>query len=55
MLTLEKSLLQAKRALTDSLAKDVLKQMKNALGDKALPVVRAASQVGKCGYFLKPL
>ncbi|TCD62248.1 hypothetical protein EIP91_007144 [Steccherinum ochraceum] len=35
----------AKRALTDALTKDILKQMRQALGDKALPIVRAASQV----------
>lgn len=35
----------AKRALTDTLAKDVIKQMRQAIGDKALPVARAAAQV----------
>ncbi|THH31382.1 hypothetical protein EUX98_g2812 [Antrodiella citrinella] len=35
----------AKRAMTDTLTKDVIKQMRQAVGDKALPVVRAATQV----------
>ncbi|KAF8841000.1 clathrin-coated vesicle protein [Paxillus ammoniavirescens] len=43
--TLRKALNSAKKALTDSLAKDVLKNMKNGLLDKALPVQRAAAGV----------
>ena len=31
--------------MSDSVLKDILKQMKNALADKALPVVRAAAKV----------
>ncbi len=43
--TLEKSLSTAKRAVTDSLAKDIVKQTRSALGDKSLPIIRAASSV----------
>ena len=46
-MALQKSLLTAKRAVTDALAKDILKQMKYALTDKSLPVQRAASEVRK--------
>lgn len=42
---LRKTLVSAKKALSDSLAKDIVKQMKNALTDKALPVQRAATAV----------
>ncbi|KIJ69624.1 hypothetical protein HYDPIDRAFT_124270 [Hydnomerulius pinastri MD-312] len=42
---LRKALTTAKKALSDSLAKDILKNMKNGLGDKALPVQRAAAGV----------
>ncbi|OBZ74420.1 HEAT repeat-containing protein 5B [Grifola frondosa] len=42
---LAKSLSTAKRAVTDSISKDIIKQMRNALGDKALPVQRAACDV----------
>ena len=45
LMALQKSLLTAKRAVTDALAKDILKQMKYALTDKSLPVQRAASEV----------
>ncbi|PCH43056.1 ARM repeat-containing protein [Wolfiporia cocos MD-104 SS10] len=45
LLALEKSLSTAKRAVTDALIKDIIKQMKNALSDKALPVQRAACNV----------
>ncbi|CCM02125.1 uncharacterized protein FIBRA_04202 [Fibroporia radiculosa] len=43
--TLEKALLTAKRAVTDSLSKDIIKQMRYALSDKALPIQRAACNV----------
>jgi hypothetical protein len=49
--TLRKALNSAKKALTDSLAKDVLKNMKNGLLDKALPVQRAATGVKYCASF----
>jgi len=42
---LEKSLTTAKRAITDAVGKDIVKQMKAALSDKSLPVQRAASVV----------
>ncbi|KAI6043108.1 armadillo-type protein [Pisolithus marmoratus] len=42
---LQKSLETSKKALTDSLTKDVIKNMKSGIGDKALPVQRAASRV----------
>ncbi|KAI0946131.1 hypothetical protein AcV7_010182 [Taiwanofungus camphoratus] len=42
---LEKSLSTAKRAVTDAVSKDIIKQMKNALGDKALPIQRGACKV----------
>ncbi|KAI0784437.1 clathrin-coated vesicle protein [Abortiporus biennis] len=45
LVTLEKSLATAKRALTDSALKDVLKQSRNAIGDKALPIVRAGCKI----------
>ncbi|KZT05196.1 clathrin-coated vesicle protein [Laetiporus sulphureus 93-53] len=43
--TLEKCLSTAKRAVTDSLLKDIVKQMRHALGDKALAIQRAACDV----------
>ncbi|KAF9474335.1 clathrin-coated vesicle protein [Pholiota conissans] len=45
LIALYKSLTTAKRAATDALSKDILKQMKSALTDKAFPVQRAATQV----------
>ncbi|KAI8972549.1 ARM repeat-containing protein [Trametes punicea] len=42
---LAKALTTAKRAVTDALARDIIKHGKNALGDKALPVQRAACEV----------
>ncbi|GBE87132.1 clathrin-coated vesicle protein [Sparassis crispa] len=42
---LEKSMTTAKRAITDSVAKDIIKQMRHHLGDKALPVQRGACNV----------
>ncbi|KIJ41885.1 hypothetical protein M422DRAFT_60390 [Sphaerobolus stellatus SS14] len=42
---LQKSLTTAARALTESITKDVIKQMKHALSDKALPIQRAAADV----------
>ena len=39
------SLTTAKRAITDAVGKDIVKQMKAALGDKSLPVQRAAAVV----------
>ena len=35
----------AKQAITDTVRKDIVKQMKAALGDKSLPVQRAAAAV----------
>ena len=45
LIMLRKSLSSAKKALSDSLAKDILKNMKNGLTDKVLPVQRAAAGV----------
>lgn len=45
MTALHKALCTASRALTDSSAKDIIKQMKAALLDKALPIQRAAADV----------
>ena len=42
---LRKGLSSAKKALSDSLAKDILKNMKNGLADKLFPVQRAAAGV----------
>lgn len=42
---LQKSLMTAKRAVGDTVFKDILKQMKAALADKSLPVQRAAAAV----------
>jgi len=43
---LQKSLSTTGRAVTDSLSKDIVKQMKYALLDKALPIQRVAADVG---------
>ncbi|TFY79847.1 hypothetical protein EWM64_g4165 [Hericium alpestre] len=43
--TLRKALTNARRAVPESLARDILKQMKSALNEKALPIRRAASEV----------
>lgn len=45
LVALRKSIATAGRAITDSAMKDVLKQAKSALSDKALPVQRAAADV----------
>ncbi|KAG5653100.1 hypothetical protein H0H81_002325 [Sphagnurus paluster] len=45
LVTLRKSLTTAKRAVTDATTKDILKQMRNGLTDKSLPVQRAAASV----------
>ena len=45
LVALRKSLTTAGWAATDSIIKDVLKQAKSALGDKALPLQRAATDV----------
>ncbi|RDB24443.1 HEAT repeat-containing protein 5B [Hypsizygus marmoreus] len=45
LVALRKSLTTAKRAVTDAATKDILKQMRNALTDKCLPVQRAAASV----------
>ena len=45
VMALQKSLSTASRALTESSTKDVIKQMKSALSDKALPIQRAAADV----------
>ena len=43
-------MLTAKRAVTDALVKDIIKQMKHALSDKALPIQRAACNVSNSIY-----
>jgi hypothetical protein len=45
LVALQKSLSTAKRAVADGASKDILKQMKNGLTDKSLPVQRAAANV----------
>ncbi|TRM58754.1 armadillo-type protein [Schizophyllum amplum] len=45
LLALEKTVGAARRAVTDSAAKDIFKQMRNTLTDKAHPVQRAAAAV----------
>ncbi|KAF8074912.1 clathrin-coated vesicle protein, partial [Lyophyllum atratum] len=45
LMALRKSLTTAKRAVTDAASKDILKQMRNGLTDKSLPVQRAAASV----------
>lgn len=40
-----KAVTTAKRALTDSNIRDVIKQARSALSDKSFPVVRAACEV----------
>ncbi|KAG5643615.1 hypothetical protein DXG03_000582 [Asterophora parasitica] len=45
LVALRKSLTTAKRAVTDAALRDVLKQMRNGLGDKSLPVQREAASV----------
>ncbi|KAJ3852125.1 clathrin-coated vesicle protein [Lentinula lateritia] len=45
LLALKKSLDTAKRAVTDSAFRDILKQMKSLLNDKCSPVNRAAAEV----------
>ena len=42
---IESTLLTAKRAVTDSQIKDIIKQARSALTDKAFPVARAASSL----------
>jgi len=48
LLTLSKSLTTAKRAVQDATCRDIIKQMKSALVDKAFPIQRVASQVSSC-------
>ncbi|KAH8115151.1 clathrin-coated vesicle protein [Phellopilus nigrolimitatus] len=45
LVALRKALLTAGKAVTDSVMKDILKQTKNALSDKSLPVQRAAADL----------
>lgn len=45
VIALRKSLSTARRAATDAVTKDIVKQMKSALNDKSLPVRRAACEV----------
>ena len=45
LVALRKSLTTAKKAVTDGVSKDIIKQMKSALNDKSLPVQRAATDV----------
>ncbi|KAG6899733.1 hypothetical protein C0993_007344 [Termitomyces sp. T159_Od127] len=44
---LRKSQATAKRAVTESALKDILKQMRNCVTDKSLPVQREAAYVSK--------
>lgn len=45
IVALRKSLFSAKRAVTDSTVKDIIKQMRSALVDKCYPVQRASAEV----------
>ncbi len=45
LVTLKKSITTAKRAITDATTKDILKQSRNFLTDKALPIQRASADV----------
>ncbi|KAK0239818.1 clathrin-coated vesicle protein [Armillaria nabsnona] len=45
ILTLQKSLSSAKRAVADNTVKDIIKQMRSALVDKCHPVQRASAEV----------
>jgi hypothetical protein len=45
LVALRKSLMTAKKAVTDSVSKDIIKQMKSGINDKSLPVQRAATDV----------
>ena len=45
LVALRKALETARRAATESVFKDIIKQMKSALLDKSLPVRRAAADV----------
>ncbi|KAJ7582455.1 clathrin-coated vesicle protein, partial [Mycena floridula] len=45
LLALRKSIETAKRAVTDSVLRDIIKQMKSGLSDKCLPVQRASAEV----------
>lgn len=45
LVALRKSLSTAKKAVTETVSKDIIKQMKLGLSDKALPVQRAATDV----------
>ncbi|KAG9219717.1 hypothetical protein CCMSSC00406_0010180 [Pleurotus cornucopiae] len=45
LVTLRKSLNSAKRAVTDASAKNPIKQMRNGLTDKCMPVQRASAEV----------
>jgi hypothetical protein len=45
LVALRKSLTTAKKAVTDAVSKDIIKQIKSGLNDKSLPVQRAATDV----------
>ncbi|KAF9444651.1 clathrin-coated vesicle protein [Macrolepiota fuliginosa MF-IS2] len=45
LVTLKKAISTAKRAVTDATGKDIFKQMRNHLTDKAFPVQRASAEV----------
>ncbi|KAF9499159.1 clathrin-coated vesicle protein [Pleurotus eryngii] len=45
LVALRKSLNSAKRAVTDASGKDIIKQMRNGLTDKCMPVQRASAEV----------
>lgn len=51
LIMLRKGLSSAKKALSDSLVKDIFKNMRNGLNDKVFPVQRAAAGV----KYLNPL
>ncbi|THH16286.1 hypothetical protein EW146_g4324 [Bondarzewia mesenterica] len=52
VVALRKALVTARRAATDSVLRDIIKQMKSGLHDKSLPIRRAASDVLTVMYSL---
>ena len=49
-MALQKSLGTAKKAVTEAVSRDIIKQMKSGITDKALPVQRAAAEVHNLLY-----
>lgn len=49
-MALQKSLGTAKKAVTEAVSRDIIKQMKSGITDKSLPVQRAAAEVHNLLY-----